>query len=337
MACTTVRSDSILQIGNAFKAAKTLLSAIELGLFTVLAEGPLDGEVLRQKLGLAARGARDFFDALVALRLLNRDEMGRYVNSLEAALYLDRKQPTYIGGELEFVSARQFGPWGNLTHALRSGEPQSGDRGTSDYSAYYSDPKILANVLQGMTGGTVLAAHALAQKFPWSQHRSIMDIGTAQGCLPVNIALVHPHIVGGGFDLPPVKPYFDTYVEEHGVSDRITFTSGDFFCDPLPAADVIVMGRVLHNWDLAAKKMLLAKAHAAIHRGGALIVYERLIDDARRMNASGLLASLNMLVMTAGGFDFSGADCTTWMREAGFRNLRVEPLTSEISMVVGQK
>jgi len=188
-----------------------------------------------------------------------------------------------------------------------------------------------------MTGGTVLAADALAQKFPWSQHRTIMDIGTAEGCLPVHIALAHPHLVGGGFDLPPVKPYFDTYVREHGVSDRITFTPGDFFCDPLPAADVIVMGRVLHNWDLAAKKMLLAKAHAALHPGGALIVYERLIDDARRMNTSGLLASLNMLVMTAGGFDFSAADCTMWMHEAGFRNLRVEPLTSEISMVVGLK
>jgi O-methyltransferase domain/Dimerisation domain len=337
MASGSVQPDRIFEISDGFKAAKVLLSAVELNLFTALAEGPLHGEALRQRLELAPRGARDFFDALVALKLLERDESGRYGNTAEAALYLNRNQPTYIGAELEFVNARQFGVWASLVDALQSGEPQSGARGKAGYSAYYSEPDTLTNVILGMTGGTVLAARALAQKFPWSQYHTIMDIGTAQGCLPVHIAMAHPHLFGGGFDLPALKPYFDAYTREHGLSDRLTFTAGDFFHDPLPAADVLIMGRVLHNWDLATKKMLLAKAAAAIHPGGALIVYERLIDDARRVSTSGLLASLNMLLITTGGFDFSGADCATWMSEAGFRDLRVEPLTTEISMVVGLK
>lgn len=153
----------------------------------------------------------------------------------------------------------------------------------------------------------------------------------------MQIAQAHAHITGGGFDLSPVKPLFDSYVRDLGLSSRLQFYPGDFFQEPLPNADVLVMGRVLHNWDLATKKMLLRKAYEALPRGGALIVYERLIDDERRVNAAGLLASLNMLVMTAEGFDFTGADCIGWMQEVGFRDMCVELLTPDQSMVVALK
>ena len=115
------------------------------------------------------------------------------------------------------------------------------------------------------------------------------------------------------------------------------FHPGDFFQDPFPAADVVVLGRILHNWDLPTKTMLLAKAYAALPEGGAAIVYERFIDDERRTGAAAMLMSLNMLIMTTGGFDFTAADCIGWMREAGFRDLRVEPLVGDQAMVVGIK
>src|SRR5207237_3496358 len=105
----------------------------------------------------------------------------------------------------------------------------------------------------------------------------------------------------------------------------------------LPTADVLVLGRILHNSYAATKKMLLKKAHDALPSGGALIVFERLIDDDRRLNAPALLASLNMLIMTAGGFDFTGADCIGWLRDTGFRDMRVVPLAGDQSMVVGMK
>ncbi len=177
----------------------------------------------------------------------------------------------------------------------------------------------------------------MAAKFPWKNYTTVLDIGTAQGCLPVQIAQAHDHIGGAGFDLPHVRAAFEAYVGEHRLSDRLRFHRGDFFHDPFPPADVLVMGRVLHNWDLSTKKMLLAKAYQALPAGGCLIVYERLIDDERRTNAAGLLASLNMLVMTSGGFDFTGADCIGWMRETGFRDMRVEALTDDQSMIVGTK
>jgi hypothetical protein len=332
-----VQPDRILELGDAFKRAKVLLSAVELGIFTILADGPLDCATLGHKAGMSERGTRDFLDALVALGMLARDAKNRYANTPETDLYLDQHKPTYIGGFLEFTNARVFAPWASLTDALRTGMPQSGARAIANYGAYYADAAVRGNFAKGMTGGSLPAAKAIAERFPWCDYQTVIDIGTAEGCLPVQVALAHSHLSGGGFDLPQLAPLFQDYVREHGLSKRLRFHPGDFFADPLPCADVIVMGRVLHNWDLPSKKMLLRKAYEALSPGGALIVYERLIDDERRSNIGGLLASLNMLVMTAGGFDFTGADCIGWMREAGFRELRVEPLAAELSMAVGTK
>jgi O-methyltransferase domain/Dimerisation domain len=332
-----ITPDRIVKLGLAFRAAKALLSAVELGIFTALAEDSLDLDALRMRVGIDERGARDFFDALVALGMLERDERGRYANTPETNFYLDRQKPTYIGGELDHFNTYVYPHWNLLTPALRTGKPQSGARATGHYSALYADHAALETLIKGMTGGTLPVAKALAAKFPWQDYKTVIDVGTAQGCLPVQIAHAHPHITGGGFDLPPVNPLFDNYARDHGLCDRLRFYAGDFLQDPLPSADVLVLGRVLHNWDLVTKRMLLKKAYDALPAGGALIVYERLIDDERRVNAAALLASVNMVIMTAGGFDFTGADCIGWMREAGFRDMRVEPLTSEHSMVVGMK
>jgi hypothetical protein len=337
MDATITTPDRLVQLGHAFKGAKALLSAVELGVFTILCEGPLDLEVLRRRIGIDARGARDFFDALVALGLLERDGKDRYANTRETDLYLDSTKPSYIGGDLEHLNARVYPHWSDLTAALRTGRPQSGARGTGNYPALYSDPAAFKTFMSGMTDGCLSAAKAAALMFPWHQYSTVIDIGAAQGGFLVQIAAIHSHISGGGFDLALVKPLFDRYVQAQGLATRLKFNAGDFFTDELPTADVLVMGRILHNWDLATKRMLLRKAYDALAPGGALMVYERLIDDDRRTSTAGLLASLNMLIMTQGGFDFTGADCIGWMREAGFQSISVEPLANDISMVVGLK
>ena len=117
----------------------------------------------------------------------------------------------------------------------------------------------------------------------------------------------------------------------------MTFAGGSFFIDPLPKADVVLMGHILHDWDLAEKKMVLRKAHEAVPERGAVVIYDAVIDDDRSKNAFGLLMSLNMLIETPGGFDYSGADCQAWLREAGFRETRVEHLVGPDSMVIGIK
>ena len=329
--------DRIMEVGHAFRASKTLLSAVELGVFTALASGPLDLKALSARVSLDARGARDFLDALVALSMLLRHPDGRYANSAETDLYLDRNKPTYVGGVLESAITRHYVVWGSLTAALRTGKPQSDLSIVTNFSGLYADEALREAFVNTMTARTRLLAPALATKFPWASHDTLIDIGGAQGCLPVEIARSHLHITGGAFDLPPLQPLFDRYVQQHALSNRLRFYPGDFFNGPLPTADVLVLGRVLHNWDLATKTMLLKKAYDALPPAGALIVYERLIDDERRVNADGLLSSLQMLLASPGGFDFTGADCIGWMRETGFRDIRVEPLTADQSMVVGIK
>ena len=331
-----VTHDRIRQMAIGFQASKVLLSAVECGVFGAFAGGPLDATALRLRLGLHERAARDFFDALVAEGLLERDNAGRYSNSAEAAQFLDPAQPGYIGGMIEMFNARLYGFWGSLTEALRTGEPQNEAKSGGDlFANLYADPALLEGFLRAMSGFTMPGADALASAFPWENAGSVIDIGSAQGCVPVRLALAHPHLCVGGFDLPEVGPIFLRFVAEHDLSERVRFIAGDFFKDELPRADVLVMGMILHDWDLPTKRMLIAKAYAALPAGGSLIVCETLIDDERRTCLPGLLMSLNMLIETRGGFDFTGADCIGWMREAGFSDARLVPLAGPYSAVIG--
>jgi O-methyltransferase domain/Dimerisation domain len=329
--------ERIMMLGLGFWGSKTLLSAVDLGLFTELAKGPLGADELRDRLGLHPRSARDFFDALVSLGVLERVD-DRYLNTPEADLFLDRAKPSYLGGLLEMANHRLYGFWGSLTEGLRTGQPQNEAKTGGDFfAALYQDPQKLRGFLQAMTGLSMGSAMAIARRIPWERFKTFGDVGTAQGCVPVQVALAHPHLTGFGFDLPVVRPMFEEYVQSFGLGDRLRFLSGDFFTDPLPAADVLLMGHILHDWSLAEKKTLISKAHDALPDGGLLVVHEAIIDDERRQNTFGLLMSLNMLIETRAGFDYTGADCCAWVREAGFRDSYVEHLVGPDSMVVGVK
>ena len=330
--------EHILQTGLAFCSSKTLLSAVELGLFTRLARGPQTLAELSSGLELHPRGARDFLDALVALGFLTRTG-GQYAKTPETDLFLDRQKPSYVGGMLEMANHRLYPFWGSFTEALRTGQPQNEAKsgGADLFATLYAEPARLREFLAAMTGISHGANLALARAVPWKDYRTCVDIGAAQGDLITQIALANPHLTGTGFDLPAVEPIFQEYVTAAGVSGRVSFKAGDFFADPLPKADVVTMGHILHDWDLATKKMLIAKAYDAVPPGGALVVYEAIIDDDRKTNAFGLMMSLNMLIETSGGFDYTGADCAGWMTEAGFSSTRVEHLVGPDSMVIGIK
>jgi hypothetical protein len=329
--------DRILDLSFGFFGPKALLSAVEVGLFTELAGGPLDAETLRQRLGLHPRSSLDFFDALVALGMLERED-GHYANTVETDLYLDRAKPSYIGGWLEMTNDRLYPFFGALTEGLRTGQPQNESKGGEDFwGVLYQDPARLRQFASSMTGVSMGTARAIARTFPWANYRTFVDIGTSQGNLPVQLALAHDHLTGVGFDLPELAPIFADYVTSFGLSDRLRFVAGDFFTDLLPTADVFVMGNILGDWGLDERKILLARAHEALPAGGALIIYDQLIDDERRERAVNLLLSLLMLIETTGGGTYTGADCRSWMASAGFRDMTVEHIAGPDWMVVGYK
>ena len=235
-------------------------------------------------------------------------------------------------------NARLYTYWGSLTEALRTGTPQNEAKtGGNPFDSLYHDTAKMEAFLKGMTGISLGAAMAIARKFPWAEYRSFADVGAAQGAVPVQLAKAHPHLEGIGYDLAGVRPIFEKYVAANGVAGRVSFQAGDFFKDPMPECDVLIMGHILHDWNLQQKRLLIQKAYDALPKGGAFIVYEALIDDDRRTNAFGLLMSLNMLIETSDGFDYTFADFERWAKAAGFTRTALIPLAGPTSAAVAYK
>jgi hypothetical protein len=332
----------IMQVGMGFWASKSVLSAVELELFTQLGSAALTGEEVGEQLGLHPRAIDDFLDALVALGFLERDGDGsgsRYRNTAETAAFLDKNSPTYIGGMLEMCNARLYGFWGDLTEALQTGKPQNEVKrtGTAMFEELYSDPGRLEQFMGAMAGISAGNFHALAEAFDFSRYETVCDVGGATGQLSMILAGRHPHLRCTSYDLPPVAPIAEKAIAAAGLSDRVSVAAGDFLADPLPHADVITMGLILHDWNLERKLHLIRAAYDALPDGGALIVVENLIDDARRENAFGLLMSLNMLIEFGDAFDYSGADFAGWCTDAGFRNVEIMPLSGPASAGIAYK
>ncbi len=332
----------ILETATGFWASKTLLAAVSLDLFTVLGKKRMSAAEIETALALHPRATRDFLDALVALRFLAREgdhDSARYHNTDETALYLDRNSPAWIGGLPAMMNERLYGYWGDLEEALRTGKPQSETKhlGEPLFAALARDETRLKGFLEAMSAIQTGNFHALAQHFDFSAYTRVVDVGGALGQCACILASHHPHLQLGSYDLPVVAPHAVAHIQKQGLADRVEVLSGDFLLEELPGADVITMGNILHDWNLETKKLLIAKAWEALPEGGAFIVIENLIDDARRENAFGLLMSLNMLIELGDAFDYTGADFRQWCSEAGFRRFAQFPLTGPTSAAVAWK
>jgi hypothetical protein len=332
----------IMQTATAFWASKVLLTAVEFDLFTALGETEMTASQLGTKLGLHPRGTYDFFDALVALKFLDRDgdgAEGKYKNTPETAAFLNKNSPTYIGGLPEMLNARLFGFWNDLGTALKTGKPQNELKhgGKSFFGELYSDQSRLEQFLEAMTGFQAANFAQLAEKFDFSRYKTVSDIGGALALLSRIVGARHQHLTFTSFDLAPVAPLAEKQVKAAGMEKRIKVMAGDFFKDELPKADVITMGNILHDWNLDGKKMLIDKAYRALPAGGAFIAIENVIDDARRKNVLGLLMSLNMLIEFGDAFDYTGADFRAWCGEAGFKRFEFISLTGPTSAAVAYK
>jgi precorrin-6B methylase 2 len=338
----TVNPEHILQIGMGFWASKTLLSAVELELFTQLGDTALTADEIAAKLDLHPRSRYDFLDALVALGLLGRDGDGpdaRYRNTPETTVFLDKHSPAYVGGILEMANARLYGFWGSLTEALHTGQPQNEIKTGAPglFEGVYAEPERLQVFLDGMQGVQLGAFSALCDTLDLGDRSRFCDVGGANGTLAAMVAAANPHLTGVTFDLPPVAPIAQANLARHGIADRVEVTIGDFFQDDFPPADVYFMGNILHDWDEAQKRLLIEKAYAGLSPGGVLVAIENVIDDERRANVFGLLISLNMLIELPGGFDYTGAQFDGWAKAAGFARTEVRPLAGPTSAAIAYK
>ena len=331
-----------MEVGMAFWPSKTLLSAVELGVFTRLGGGAMTGAELQSALGLHARANPDFFDTLVALGFLDRDGDGpqaKYRNTVETAAFLDKNSPQFMGGFLEMANARLYPFWGDLSEALKTGRAQNETKhgGESMFAEVYRKPERLAQFMEAMAGISKGNFQAFATKFDFSRYKTLCDVGGANGLLSILVAKAQPHMRCVSVDLPAATAIAAEKIKASGVGDRVSAQAVDFFAEPLPKADVITMGMILHDWNLEKKMHLVKAAYDALPAGGAFVVVENIIDDARRKNAFGLMMSLNMLVEFGDAFDFTGSDFSGWCRSVGFRSTEIMHLAGPASAGVAYK
>jgi len=329
-----------MELGFGFQASKTLLTAVELGVFDALAAGSKTRADIENELGLHPRGSEDFLDALVALDVLDR-ENGQYRNTPASDAFLVSGKPSYIGGVLERANDRLYGFWGDLEETLRTGRPtnelEDGQTHPFEEAIYQSDEN-LKQFVGAMTGLSMGVANTLAHEFPWREYETMVDLGTSEGVVPKRVAEENGHITAIGLDLPRVEPHFREFTSESPATDRIKFRTGGFFgTDPLSSADVYVLGHILHDWSIDRKQEILTKVSEAVNPGGTVIVYGTMIDEERREAEMPLLMSLNMVVETPNGFDYTPSQCIQWLHESGFEGGEARELPGPETMVLARK
>jgi len=333
----------IMQIGMGFWASKTLLTAVNLKLFSLLSHSTLTATEIKQKLGLHNRAYLDFLDALVALGFLERKGMGSnavYSNTEETGFFLDRSKPSYLGGILEMSNNRLYQFWNGLEESLKTGLPQNELKNSkleNQFYEIYSNPEKLSEFLRAMSGVQMGAFMSLVKQFDFSAYSSFCDAGGGNGSLCIQVALNHPGVKCVNFDLQEVKVLAEETINKFNLSSRVKSASGDFFIGSLPKSDVIAMGNILHDWSEKEKLVLLEKVYEALPEGGAFICIENIIDNDRSKNAFGLLMSLNMLVETRDGFDFTFNDFDNWARTVGFKRTEWMALAGPTSAAIAYK
>ena len=337
--------ERILQTGLGFWASKTLLAAVNLKLFTQLGEkGKLSGPAIKKLLGFQCtdRNVYDFLDTLTSLGFLQREglmETALYSNGGDTGFFLDAGKPGYIGGILEMANNRLYNFWGNLEEGLLTGMPQNeAKQGVTDmFAKIYESPERLKEFVHAMSGVQMGNFMSFAQQFDFSNYTTLTDAGGAGAMLSLMVAKYQPHMQCRSFDLPAVAPIAQENIAKFGLSERVTTVDGDFFKEPLPTADVIVMGNILHDWDEEQKLELVKKAWEALPPGGAFVAIENIIDEERKQNTFGLMMSLNMLIETGKGFDYTFSDFTGWAKTAGFRDVSILALTGPSSAAIAYK
>jgi len=324
-------ADGLLRFGNLFCTAKVLLTAVEIDLFTVLHDGGATEAEIRERLGLDGRGLADFLRVLVTVGALTERD-GRYGNADGADAHLVSGRPAYVGGFLMGAGMSLYPAYGRLAEALRTGAPQSGGK----FSDLFDHPAALAQFVAMMDGLNDVLGPELAKAFDFSDHSTVLDIGGCRGNLVAHLLAAHPGMHGQVFDLPPMGPLFEARMAELGLSGRASFTGGDFFADDLPAADVMVCGHVLSDWNTDQRALLLGKAFAALAPGGTLLVYDRMLHPDRD-DVENLVASLNLLLVTEGGGEYSVGDISRQASAAGFGSVTHQPLSAHDTLLICAK
>jgi hypothetical protein len=309
----------LMQLSTGFWASKTLAAAHELDLFTRLsAGGGLTIDHAARELGIEQRPAEMLLTGCAALGLLAKDGES-YVNSPLAEEYLVRGKPYYFGGWVQMLDTRLYPGWGKLGEALRTNRPTTWDPDVHKSLFEGEDPAMLELFWGAMHSLSTFTARALGEAVDFSRYRRLLDVGGGSGAYDIELCKRYPDLRATVHDLPFVAEIAAARIDEAGLSDRIDTVGGDFFGDAaLPAGhDVILLSMILHDWNEAHNREILAKCFDALPSGGGIVISELLVNDEKTGPPPAALMSLNMLIETEGR-NYTPAEYDAWLEDAGF-------------------
>ncbi|HEY8374613.1 MAG TPA: methyltransferase [Pseudonocardiaceae bacterium] len=332
---------ALLGQAMAFQPAKLVLTGLELGLFRLLAEGPATTEQVREKLGLHQRGTDHFLRALAELGVLERDG-DTYRNSRATERFLvpgaDGGNGGFLGGFLHVADQVMYPAWGRLAEALRTGEPQAATySGTNMFDQLYGDENKRNDFVSMAEDASRPLIPALVEAFDWSAHKSVLELGGCRGNVLAQVVRAHPHLDGTVLDLPQLEPAFDEHMVTLGMTGRVRFHAADFFADPLPEADVVMIGHCMVDWTDEQRRTLIGRAFHAVRPGGAFLIWDPIIVEGQDSYLRNLIRSLNLQLMTPHGVNYRLEQCVEWLLGAGFAEVTHRPLGHDVTLVVARK
>jgi len=313
----------LMQLATAFWGFKTLAAAQELDLFThVSISGPCTCEELSQWLRIDRRPAEMLLTGCAALGLLEKDG-GRYYNSPLAAKFLVRGTPYFFGGFVEMLDKRLYPGWDKLLEALRTNRPTTWDPDRQKSLFEAEDPAMLATFWEAMHSLSTFTARVLAEAIDFSPFSRLLDIGGGSAAFDIELCRRYPQLQASVYDLPFVTGIAAHKIADAGLPDRIATVPGDFFTDSTypEGHDVILLSMIMHDWDEARDREILRKCYQALPSGGAVIISGLLVNDEKSGPPPAALMSLNMLIETEGGRNYTPAEYSAWLDALGYRDI----------------
>ncbi len=300
-----------------------MFTAAELGVFDHLAAGPQSSARLSALIDSSVEALDRLLHLCVNLGLLHL-ENGLFSNSPEAQIYLVRSSPDSIYGYVEYSRRALWQLWARLPDAVREGTnrwPQAFGGQGELFTHYYKTEEDKRLFLMGMHAFGQISSPQIVAAVDLSRFTHLVDLGGATGHFALAASTRYPALRATVLDLPACLPL----AQEILAGSRVETLAGDFFTDPLPPADLYALGRILHDWTETKIKKLLERIYAALPPGGAILVLEKLVDEAGTGPAWALLQDLNMLVATEGK-ERKLSEYRVLLEAAGFASLEAYPL-----------
>jgi 3-hydroxy-5-methyl-1-naphthoate 3-O-methyltransferase len=316
----------LMQLATSFWAFKTLSTAVEMDLFSTFHKSPMNASETARWFKIEERPAEMLLTGCASLGLLEKSKQtGRYGNSSLADEYLVRSARYYFGGFVTMLDRRLYGGWDKLPEAIRTNKPTTWDPEKQKSLFEGADPALMATFWQAMHSLSTFTARSLGEAVDFSRFEKLLDVGGGSGAFVIELCSIYPDLSGSVYDLPFVTEIAARNISKAGLESRVATHPGDFFHDPnFPAGhDVILFSMIMHDWSEGENRELLRKAFNALPPGGAVVISELLVNDEKTGPPPAALMSLNMLIETAGGRNYTPAEYQLWLADAGFKDVRV--------------